>query len=112
MSEVEQTPNEVFDSLTGHDERAILEHFGQTADDLRATDPVMWGRSLVFVAKRRGEGRLNDDDARNFVLEMPRKDLVDFFADEPDQDSEEGKDEPLVEEPSDEQTPTSLTSVS
>jgi hypothetical protein len=91
MSQVQQTAEEVLESLTGFDEMAIKQHFGSTVSDL-AGDQTMLGRGLVFVLKRR-DG-LNDDDARNAALGMPLKDITSYFADESE---ESGKDEPSSE---------------
>lgn len=94
MSQVPQTSDEVFDSITGHDEMAIAQHFGQTVGDLLVTNPSMYTRALAFVVKRRAG--VNDDDARNAVLEMPMKDVFTFFATEADEES--GKGEPAPEQ--------------
>lgn len=91
MSQVKQTAEEVRDSVTGHDEMAIAQHFGRTFMDLMENDPLTWGRSLVFVTKRR-EG-LNDDDARNFALDMPFKVINEEYFAEPTADSDEETEE-------------------
>jgi hypothetical protein len=102
MSQTDKTAEEVLDSLTGFDEMAIKQHFGQTVAGL-TKDETMLGRALVFVLKRR-DG-LVDDDARNAALEMSLKGVTSYFA----EDSEEsGKDEPASEP----QIGTSLSSVS
>lgn len=102
MTKLNQTAGEVFDSLTGHDEMAITQHFGRTVGDL-TDDSSMWGRALVFVAKRR-EGA-NDDDARAAALDMRLKDVTTYFAEESE---ESGKDKPPAELP----PGTSLSSAS
>lgn len=89
-----QTPLEVADSVTGFDEMSITQHFGKPLAELQFTDGSMWGRALMFVLKRR-DG-LNDDDARNAVLNMTIKEVFESFAtdSEDDSDGESGKDEP------------------
>lgn len=111
MSETQQTSEEVFDSLTGFDEIAIAQHFGQTVMDLAAKDQSMFGRALIFVVKRR-EGA-NDDDARNAALGLTMKEYVAYFDDaNVEANAEElGKDEQPEEQP-EEQPATSLSSVS
>jgi hypothetical protein len=93
MAEVQQTAEEVFDSLTGFDEMAITQHFGKTINDL-AGDPTMFGRALAFVVERRGGA--SDDEARTTVLGMALKDVTGYFAEETDAS---GKDEPSPESP-------------
>lgn len=99
---VQQTAEEVADSLTGFDEMAIKQHFGSTLTNL-AADQSMLARALVFVLKRRDGA--TDDDARNDVLGMALKDVTAHFAAESD---ESGKDESSSEP----QPETSLSSVS
>ena len=104
MSEIDQTAEEVFDSLTGFDEIAIAHHFGSTVADLAENDTSMFGRALVFIVKRR-EGA-TDDEARNAALGMTMREYNnDFFAEKSAEEA--GKDE--QPEPSPE---TSLSSVS
>lgn len=87
MSGTEQTPDEVIDSLTGHDELAISQHFGETIGEL-VRNQSMLRRVCVFVLKRR-EG-LNDDDARNFAMDLPLGQAFAWFGQESD---DSGKDE-------------------
>lgn len=102
MSTVTQTAEEVLESLTGFDEMAISQHFGRPVGAF-AEDQSMLARVLVFVLKRR-EG-LNDDDARNAVLNLPLREVLAFF---PSESAESGKDE----QPSVTQPASSLASVS
>jgi hypothetical protein len=104
MSTVAQTAEEVFDSLTGFDELAIAQQFGRTVTDLAEHDPTMFGRALVFVAKRRDGAA--DADAKNAAFEVPLKQMNEGFFATPDSD-ESGKDEQPEEQPG-----TSLSSVS
>lgn len=93
MAQVSQSADEVFDSLTGHDEMAVAQHFGRTVHELTG-DPHMLGRALVFVTKRRLDG-VNDDDARNAALNMPFKELnEEYFPMASEVDEEAGKGEP------------------
>lgn len=104
MSTIEQTAEQVFDSVTGFDEIAIAQRFGRTIADLAQGDASMFMRSLVFVVKRR-EGA-NDEDAWKDAMGMSTKDtLTGFFAE--DSEEEAGKDEEPETQPG-----TSLTSVS
>lgn len=80
-----EVADELFDSLSGFDEIAIAQHFGRTVSDLAEKDPSMFGRALAFVMLRRGEPKMNDDDARNAVMNMSLKELQAKF--------EEGADE-------------------
>jgi hypothetical protein len=108
MPSTDLTAGEVFDSLTGHDEMAITQHFGRTISDL-TDDPSMWGRALVFVLRRR-DG-VNDDDARNEALAMTLKGATSYFAEEPAAESESGKGEPVSETPVEAPPAPSLSSV-
>lgn len=108
MSQVEQTSEEVTDSLTGHDEMAIAEHFGNTVGYFMVKDAMMFARTLVFVTMRREPNKMNDDDARNAAMDMPFKQVMDYFADAKDEGEEAGKGEPVVEP----QPLNSLSSVS
>lgn len=103
MSTVEQTAEEIFDSVTGFDEIAITQAFGCPVVKLAQEDASMFGRAMVFIAKRR-EGA-SDDDARAAALAMTTKEFTEYFAE--DSPGESGKDEPPEEPPA-----TSLTSVS
>lgn len=80
MDKIDQTAEEVMDSLTGHEEMAISQHFGKVVADLADNDPSMMLRALVFVCQRRQDG-VNDDDARNAALDLRAKDVLDFFPD-------------------------------
>lgn len=91
----QQTAEEVFDSLTGFDEMAIAQHFGHTVAELGGSNQSMFGRALVFVAKRR-DG-MSDDDARTAALSLPMKELTSFFADSSDEEA--GKDEEPEQQP-------------
>lgn len=93
---VEQTAEEMMESLTGHDEMAIAQHFGRNVGDLMSKDSLMLARAMVFVAKRRTD--LNDDDARNAALDMSFKEVMAFFADPAEESEESGKDEPEPEQ--------------
>jgi hypothetical protein len=116
MSAVSQTtlvPDDVFYSLTGHDENAIAQHFGNTVFDLAQGNGSMYLRSLIFVLKRRDGA--TDDEARNAALDMAMKEITDYFSEAIEAESEEdeqpeaesGKDEQPEEQPG-----TSLSSVS
>jgi hypothetical protein len=100
---IDQTAEQVFDSVTGFDELAIAQHFGRTISELAEKDPSMFSRSLVLVAKRHDGA--TDDEARNAALGMTFGELQAFFAEESVE--EVGKDE--LPEPSPE---GSLSSVS
>lgn len=103
MSQIDQTAEQVFDSVTGFDEIAIAQHFGRTVMELAEKDASMFGRSMVFVVKRR-EGA-SDDEARNAALALTFGEFEKFFA-EPSEE-EAGKGEPAEPSPD-----NSLSSVS
>lgn len=112
MSQTDMTTDEVLDSLTGHEEMWIADQFGKPVGDF-IMNPSMYRRVLIFVLKRREN--VNEDDARNAVMDMTLKDVLEFFpkdgAEEPEEAAkaeESGKDEP---EPEPEPQP-SLSSVS
>ena len=113
MSEIDQTAEEIFDSLTGFDEIAIAQHFGRTVGEMAEKDQSMFGRSLIFVVKRR-EG-VNDDDARNAALGLTMKEYVAYFADASTEESgkDEGSETPIDSSPSSASSPDEvLTSTS
>jgi hypothetical protein len=104
-----QTSTEVFESLTGFEEQAIVEFFGRTIGDLANADESMWHRALIFTVKRR-EG-LADVDAHDAAMTLTLKDNITFFsADEADEE-EAGKDEEPEQQP-EEPLVSSLSSVS
>ena len=103
MSQTNQTTDEVLDSLTGHDEMEIATQFGRTIGEL-IPEPGMYRRALIYVLKRRET--VVDDDARNLVLGMRMKDVLEFFPSEASEDAgqveaaqESGKDETPDERP-------------
>jgi hypothetical protein len=100
---IDQTQEQVTDSITGHDELAIAEHFGQTVADLAENAGTMFVRCLVFVVKRH-EGA-TDVEAKKAALDLTLGALQAYFAEESVE--EVGKDE--LPEPSPE---ASLSSVS
>lgn len=81
------THGEVIDSMTGHEEWAVSRQFGIIISEL-TLDPSMVRRACVFVMKKR-EG-MNEDEARNFALDMTVREAITFFAEESE---ESGKDE-------------------
>lgn len=97
MSESNQSPNDLFESLTGFDEIAIAAHFGdkittlgsRAQEDAEDKDPFTFLRALAFVDKRRTEG-LNDREAYAAVMGMTIADVQAYFADDEDED-EPGK---------------------
>jgi len=101
---INQTHEEVFDSITGFDEIAITTHFGHTLGELTVTDSSMFVRALIFVVKRR-EG-LDDVKAREAALALTLKECnEEFFAEQSEEEA--GKDEQPEQPPA-----SSLTSVS
>lgn len=63
-----EVADELFDSITGHEEMGIAQHFGRTIADLAENDSSMFARSLVFVMLRRAGA--NEDDARTEAMNM------------------------------------------
>lgn len=103
MSQIDQTAEELMESLCGYDFIAIAHNFGDTIANLAEKDPAMMLLALVFIAKRR-QGA-TDDDARNAAMAMPFKEVTAFFAETTEEES--GKDESPETSPA-----TSLSSVS
>lgn len=108
MSKSDQTAGDVFDSLTGHEERWIADQFGETINDL-AENATMWARALIFIDLRRAD--VNDDDARNQALGLKLKDVTTYFAEPSEDDEESGKAEPAAEQSEPQPPATSLSSV-
>ena len=117
MSQTDQTPGEITDSLTGHEEGWIADQFGKSIGQLAGeyiahNDVGPYYRALIFILKRR-EGVV-DDDARNAVLDMTLTDAISYFPSEKESDAEataveeSGKGEPVTEQPRE----PSLSSVS
>jgi hypothetical protein len=82
MPQTPQTVDEVLDSMTGHEESWVAEQFGRSIGELvqlflERNDVGPYYRAVIFVLKRR-DG-VTDDDARNAVLDMKLKDVVEFF---------------------------------
>lgn len=117
MSQTDLTIDEVLDSMTGHEEMWVADQFDKSIGEmverfLTRNDVGPYYRAAIFVLKRR-EG-VNDDDARNAVLAMTLKDVVEYFPREKSEEpaevaaiEEAGKDEPEPEQ----QPGPSLTSV-
>lgn len=74
------TGQEMFDSLTGFDEIAIVKAFGTTIVTLNDTDRMTFGRALAFTHFRRE----NQDDktAKNAALSLTIGQLNKFFVPE------------------------------
>lgn len=100
MTASDQTPTEVYKSITGFDEIAISKHFGETIEALAAQDekgrtlrPTMLGRALAFVHRRRAGDK--DPQAYAHVMNLSVTDVEDYFVTEPavvgDEDDDEGK---------------------
>lgn len=87
MPQIDQTPDEIIDSLTGHEEMEITQQFGQNIGALVRDQPML-RRACLFIVKRREQ--MNDDDARNFALSMVLGEVFDFFAKEDDSSGKDG----------------------
>jgi hypothetical protein len=103
LSTIDQTQEQVLDSVTGFDELAIAECFGHTLADLADNNPTMFSRALVLVVARHDGG--TDVEAKAAAMGMTLGGLQTYFAEESVE--EVGKDE--QPEPSPE---ASLSSVS
>lgn len=100
--QTDQRTGEVCDSLNGREEMWIAEQFGKsigelTGNYLERNDYGPFYRALIFILKRR-EG-INEDDARNQVMDMRLSDVVAFFPRAEDDADESGKGEPVSETP-------------
>lgn len=99
MSKIDQTVEEVADSLTGFDEIAIKKAFGVPFSALAPNEKGQGGdvfqflRSLVFVNLRR-EGE-NDVAAYTGAQQMTTGEVNGYFAEE---SAESGKDSPAADE--------------
>ncbi|MBS2939590.1 hypothetical protein KDN32_17765 [Nocardioides sp. J2M5] len=82
-----QTPNDMFESLTGFDEIAIAAHFGDKITNLHA-DPFAFLRALAFVDFRRG-GQ-NDKDAYQSAMALTISATQNYFTEDETED-EAGK---------------------
>ncbi|KHL18541.1 hypothetical protein CLV56_4002 [Mumia flava] len=85
------TTVEVLQGMTGHEEEAVATAFGATLEDL-ADNATRLTRALVFVVEKRG-GK-SAKDAKAAALDLTRKDLGEYFVEEPD---ELMPDEPFTE---------------
>ena len=99
MSTVSITSDEALESMTGFEEIAVTKWFGEISSLVEGGS--MFGRSLVFVLKRR-EGA-TDVDAHAAAMSLTLREVNDYFADE---DDESGKDSPQSE-PQPDDSPTS-----
>lgn len=97
MSQTNQTPDEVLDSLTGHEETWIADQFSKSIGELafnfvQRSDAGPYWRALIFILKRRDN--VNEDDARNAVLAMTLRDVMAYWpSDDSGEAEESGKDE-------------------
>lgn len=78
-----QTPNDMFESLTGFDEIAIAAHFGDKITALHA-DPFAFLRALAFVDKRRGGA--SDREAYEAAMNLSISETQTYFADDEAED--------------------------
>lgn len=88
------TASDVMDTLTGFDEIAIEQAFGEDVSRLAHVSVGKFGRALAFVLARRGG--MKDAEAKKHVLGLTRREVEDMFADDEGGDlpgSEAGKDE-------------------
>lgn len=100
MSTTNITASEMFETLDGLDELAIVKAFDganpfEYLDNGQPTlSGTLLGRALIFVHQRR-EG-MSFENARQFALTMRTPDVIDYFASEAD---EAGKDDSAPSEP-------------
>jgi hypothetical protein len=92
-----QSAEDLIRSMTGFEEIAIERRFGKDLEKLG--ESMMSLRAMAFVMVRRENGG-DDTAAYNTVMGMPLDGITDMFADEPDEDDEQGK------APGDETPPT------
>lgn len=91
VQEQRPTVEEMVDSLTGFDEIAVEQAFGNDVISMLQKNPTMGGRALVFIAKRR-DG-MKDPDARKAAMEMRLGEVQAYF---PDEAPEVNEDEPVT----------------
>lgn len=87
------TVNEFVESLTGHEEDAILQHFGADVLVLLSTRPMTCGRSLIYVdRKRQGD---DNNAAVAHAKGLPMRQVDAYFTPEPiELDDDEPESEP------------------
>jgi hypothetical protein len=90
MSTVTATANEVFESMTGYEELAIMNTFGANPQEVdedgnTALVGTLLGRSMVFILQRR-EGK-SDADAYDAAMSLSTPDLLTYFAQPGDEES-------------------------
>ena len=90
--------SELQDDLDGFEEKVIRQHFSATIEQLAQGDEViMLMRAMVFAHQRRQN--VEDSQAYRTAMQMKRRELWTYFADEPDDvdpeqpDSAAGKDD-------------------
>lgn len=91
QDQAKPTATEVMLSLTGYDEIAIEQAFGDDISRIASTSVGKFGRALAFVLARRGG--MKDSDAKKHILGLTRAEVDDLFADDADElpGSEAGK---------------------
>lgn len=92
QDQAKPTATDVMGSLTGFDEIAIEQAFGDDITRIAATSVGKFGRALGFVLARR-DG-MSDGDAKKHILGLTRSEVDELFADDEDEDlpgSEAGK---------------------
>lgn len=88
----ELAAGDMFMSLTGFDELAIVRSFSLPLAELRE-HPTTFLRALVFVDQRR-RGGLKDRDAYQAAMDMPFGAVQGYFPDDDDdEDSPQGEDD-------------------
>lgn len=89
-------PQAMYESLNGFDEIAVAKAFGAVITAFAETDPMKFGRALMFVDLRR-QG-FKDTDAYKRAMNSTNAETNEYFADDPedvdpaDPDSDAGKD--------------------
>ena len=106
MSTSTSTADEMFESLTGYDEKAVTESFGATISALARNDELQMIRALVFVDKRREGAKARN--ALEAAQSLTIGEIHAYFAEE---EAEPMPDDPVTDsgkgEPSPESEPTS-----
>jgi hypothetical protein len=89
---IEQTAEDIFNSINGYDEIGIEQAFNTSIDDLQEK-PFMFLRALAFVERK--HAGLNHEEAKAFAMQMSLGELQEYF---PDDGLEILPEEPVTEQ--------------
>lgn len=89
----DMTPSEMFDSLTGFDEIAVVKMFGRPITDYgrsgRTPNPLLLVRALIAVHHKRSEPGVKDAAAYAHAMGLTVGQAQGYFTPEPEDDEPE-----------------------